>query len=127
ASADGWERLGGPYEQGLALAEGDENAQRAALALFDWLGAAPAAEIVRRKLQTAGARGLPRGPRPSTRGNPMGLTNRQLEILRLLAEGLQNTEIAAPLSTAPKTVAHHASAVLPKPGERPRVRALGAD
>lgn len=38
---------------------------------------------------------LPRGPRPATRENPAGLTNRELEVLPPLAEGLRNAEIAA--------------------------------
>ena len=55
-----------------------------------------------------------RGPRTATRHNPLGLTERQLAILRLLAEGLSNKEIAARLRIAPKTVDHHVCAVLAK-------------
>jgi DNA-binding CsgD family transcriptional regulator/tetratricopeptide (TPR) repeat protein/GTPase SAR1 family protein len=124
AAADAWEQLGCPYEQALALMDGDEAAQRAALGLFEHLGAAPAAEMVRRRLRTAGARGLPRGPRPTTRGNPLGLTARQLEILLLLVEGLHNPEIADRLSTTPKTVEHHVSAVLAKLEARSRAEAV---
>src|SRR5690348_16947577 len=88
AAADEWEHIGCPYEQALALLHGDEAAQRAALALFERLGALPAAEIARRCLRERGARGLHRGPQPRTRANPQGLTSRQLEVLPLLAEGL---------------------------------------
>jgi DNA-binding CsgD family transcriptional regulator/tetratricopeptide (TPR) repeat protein len=126
AAAALWERLGCPYEQALALLNGDETAQRAALALFERLGAAPAAEIARQRLRDAGARGLPRGPRPATQANPQSLTNRQLEVLRLLAEGLRNPEIAARLSTTPKTVEHHVSAVLAKLEARSRAEAVRA-
>ena len=35
-------------------------------------------------------------------------------MLRLLAEGLTNTQIAARLTLSPKTVDHHVSAVLAK-------------
>lgn len=124
AAAVEWERLGCPYEQALALAGGDESAQRDALSIFERLGAAPAAELVRRRLLAAGARGLPRGPRLSTRANPQGLTVRQLEILLLLAEGLHNSEIADRLSTTPKTVEHHVSAVLAKLEVRSRAEAV---
>ena len=126
AAADAWERIGCPYEQGLALMDGDEEAQRAALALFERLGAAPAAEIVRRRLKAVGARGIPRGPRPATQANPYGLTPRQLEILLLLAEGLRNPEIAARLSTTPRTIEHHVSAVLAKLHARSRAEAVRA-
>ena len=124
AAAVAWGQLGCPYEQALALLDGDEPAQRAALAIFERLGAAPAAEIVRRQLRAAGARGLPRGPRVATQENPHGLTARQLEILLLLAEGLHNAEIADQLSTTPKTAAHHVSAILAKLNARSRGEAV---
>ena len=124
AAAAEWERLGCPYERALALADGDEPAQRDALAIFEGLGARPAAELVRRRLREQGVRDIARGPRPATRANPQGLTNRQLEILRLLAEGLRNAEIAARLSTSSKTVDHHVSAVLSKLGVRSRAEAV---
>jgi len=123
AAADAWEQLGCPYEQALALLNGDEEAQRAALAIFERLGAAPAAEIARKRLRAAGVRGLPRGPRPATQANSVGLTPRQFEILLLLAEGLHNSEIADRLSTTPKTVEHHVSAVLAKLHARSRAEA----
>jgi DNA-binding CsgD family transcriptional regulator len=126
AAAADWERLGCPYEQALVLAGGDEPAQRAALEIFERLSAAPAAEIVRRRLRAAGARGLPRGPRAATQENPMGLTPRQLEVLLLLAEGLRYSEIADRLATTPKTIEHHVSAVLAKLGVRSRAEAVRA-
>lgn len=124
AAADAWEAIGCPYEQALALMDGDEAAQRNALAIFERLGARPAAEMLRRQLRTAGARGLPRGPRPTTQANPYGLTNRQYEILLLLAEGLRNPEIADRLSTTPKTIEHHVSDVLAKLNARSRAEAV---
>ena len=124
AAADEWEHIGCPYEQALALLHGDEAAQRAALALFERLGALPAAEIARRCLRERGARGLHRGPQPRTRANPQGLTSRQLEVLPLLAEGLHNAEIAERLSTSPRTVEHHVSAVLAKLDARSRAEAV---
>lgn len=125
-AAHAWEQLGCPYEQALALADGDEAAQRDALAIFERLGAAPAAEITRRRLRAAGVRGLPRGPRPATRANPHGLTPRQLEILLLLAEGLRNAEIAERLATTPKTAANHVSEILAKLQVRSRAEAVRA-
>jgi DNA-binding NarL/FixJ family response regulator len=124
AAAEAWEAIGCPYEQALALMDGDEAAQRYALTIFERLGARPAAEMLRRQLRTAGARGLPRGPRPATQANPYGLTNRQFEILLLLAEGLRNPEIADRLSTTPKTIEHHVSDVLAKLNVRSRAEAV---
>ena len=113
-AATAWEWLGCPYEQARALADGDVGAQMAALALFEQLGARPMAEIVRQKLRDAGVQAVPRGPRTTTKENPFGLTNRQVEVLTLLTENLTNAQIAARLHISPKTVDHHVSAVLGK-------------
>jgi ATP/maltotriose-dependent transcriptional regulator MalT len=109
-----WRRIGCPYEEALALAQGDRPARLRALDILTGLGAAPAAAMVRRNLRAEGARGIPRGPRAATRHNPLGLTTRQVDILALLAEDLSNKEIAARLRIAPKTVDHHVCAVLAK-------------
>ena len=111
---DSWEQIGCPYEQALALMDGDESAQRAALALFEGLGAAPAAELVRRQLRAAGVRGLPRGPRVATQENPQGLTNDNSRSSCCWPKGYTIPEIADRLSTTPKTAAHHVSAILAK-------------
>jgi len=109
-----WERFGCPYEQAMALIDGDETAQREALAIFERLGAAPAAALVRQKLRAAGARSIPRGPRAATRQNPFGLTARELEVLTLLTKGMSNAQIASWLHLSPRTVDHHVAAILAK-------------
>ena len=119
-----WAQTGCPYEQALALADGDASAQRNALALFEQLGAQPAAALLRQRMRQQGIQGIPRGPLPSTRTNQVGLTARQLEVLLLMAEGLPNAEIASRLSTSPKTVDHHVSAVLAKLGVHSRAQAI---
>jgi DNA-binding CsgD family transcriptional regulator len=113
-AAEAWERIGCPFERGLALAEGDLEAQRAALEIFEGLGARPAARMIREKMLARGVKGLPRGARASTRANPEGLTTREMEILRLLVQGLSNADIAKQLVISPKTVDHHVSAILAK-------------
>lgn len=122
-AAHAWQALGCPYERALALAEGGEDAQRAALEILGGLGARPAAAIVRERLRRHGVRGLPRGPRPGTRANPAGLTDRQLDVLALLGEALSNREIAERLSVSTRTVDHHVSAILRKLGTDSRARA----
>ena len=126
ASAAEWERLGCPYERALALADGDEAAQRSALVIFQQLGAAPAAEIVRRRLRAQGVRDIPRGARPSTRRNPAGLTDREVEVLLLVAKGLQNAQIAERLFVSPRTVDNHVSAILTKLDVHTRAEAVAA-
>jgi DNA-binding CsgD family transcriptional regulator/tetratricopeptide (TPR) repeat protein len=122
-AAHAWERLGCPYEAALALADGDEAAMRSGLARLQELGARPAAALVGRRLRDRGARDIPRGPRPATRGNPANLTARELEVLALMAEGLPNAGIAERLVVSPKTIGHHVSAVLRKLGARTRTEA----
>ncbi|HEY7123774.1 MAG TPA: AAA family ATPase [Ktedonobacterales bacterium] len=121
-----WEQLGCPYEQALALAEGDAVAQRQALALFDQLGAQPPAACLRQRMRTQGRSGIPRGPRSSTRSNQAGLTSREMEVVLLLAESLSNAQIARRLSTSPKTVDHHVSAILSKLDVRSRAQVSAA-
>ncbi|HEX6255955.1 MAG TPA: EamA family transporter [Euzebyales bacterium] len=70
-AAELWDALGCPYEAALARADADEPAPlRAALDVLQRLGAKPASELVARRLRELGVRGLPRGPRPTTRQNP---------------------------------------------------------
>ena len=80
-----WQQLGCPYEQARALADGDSDAQREALVLFEQLGARPAADALRRRLHEAGVRGLARGARASTREHAYGLTTRELQVLQRCA------------------------------------------
>jgi DNA-binding NarL/FixJ family response regulator len=63
---------------------------------------------------------VPPRPRVSTRANPAGLTNRQLEVAKLVARGFTNAEIAERLFISSKTADHHVSAVLMKLGMQNR-------
>ncbi|MHC1558779.1 ATP-binding protein [Actinomycetospora sp. C-140] len=125
-AAAAWERVGAPYERALELAEsGEAEPLLRALDVLHDLGATPAAALVRRRLAERGVR-PPRGPQEATRTNPAGLTNRQLDILRLLAGGRTNTEIAEELVLSVRTVDHHVSAVLAKLGVGSRRDAAAA-
>jgi DNA-binding CsgD family transcriptional regulator len=126
-AAEQWREAGCPYEAALALADtGHEDALRRALEGLHQLDARPAAAVVARRLRELGARGLRRGPRSTTRQNPGGLTQRELEVLGLLAEGLYNAEIAERLSLSTRTVAHHVEAILRKLHVRTRAEASAA-
>ncbi|MEN3330285.1 MAG: hypothetical protein V7638_5092 [Acidobacteriota bacterium] len=124
AAAECWKRIGCPYEEAVALSDGDEAAQREALAIFEELGANPAAEKLRQRLRATGVRGIPRGPRPTTKDNPAGLTARQMEVLSLMSEGCTNAEMADRLFISYKTVDHHVSAILAKLDARSRAEAI---
>jgi DNA-binding CsgD family transcriptional regulator/tetratricopeptide (TPR) repeat protein len=126
AAAIRWRELGCPLWSAYALAfSGTPGDVQECLEILDRLEVpAVRAAVVRERH----ARGLlvPRGPRPSSRAHPSGLTTREAEVLALLAEGLSYTEVAQRLVLSPKTVSHHVSAVLRKLGEPTRTRAVAA-
>jgi DNA-binding CsgD family transcriptional regulator len=125
AAARWWQERGCAYDVALALAgTGDPAALRRALNLLHELGARPAAVVVARRLRALGEQAVPRGPRPATAANPGGLTRRETDVLRLLADGLSNAEIAARLVLSKRTVDNHVSAILRKLGARTRREAI---
>jgi DNA-binding CsgD family transcriptional regulator/tetratricopeptide (TPR) repeat protein len=108
-----WASMGFPYEAALALADGDRT-ERESLEQLQLMGARPAATIVAGRLRDRGARGLPRGPRPSTRANSANLTSREMQVLALMADGLRNADIAGRLVISRRTVDHHVATILAK-------------
>jgi DNA-binding NarL/FixJ family response regulator len=125
AAAD-WQQRGAPYERALALADGPQEALLESLAVLEQLGAGPLAAIVRQRLRDLGVRGIPRGPRASTRENPAGLTAREVQVLALLVQGHTNTELARRLHISAKTIDHHVSSILEKLEVRSRTEAVAA-
>jgi ATP/maltotriose-dependent transcriptional regulator MalT len=123
AAERGWRQLGAPYERarvrslaGLACRElGDEDGAtlefEAARDAFARLGAAPE---LRRLDAVAG---------PGRRSNAHGLTRRELQVLRLVADGRSNKAIAAELVLSERTVDRHVSNIYAKLGVRSRAQA----
>jgi DNA-binding NarL/FixJ family response regulator len=126
AAAAAWNALALPYERALALADGPEEALIESLTILEQLGAGPLQAIVRQRLRDLGVRGLPRGPRASTRAHPAGLTSREMQVLNLLVHGHTNSELARRLHVSPKTIDHHVSAILEKLQVRSRTEAVAA-
>jgi DNA-binding CsgD family transcriptional regulator len=115
AAAEQFERLGTPYDAALSLIDSGEGDQaRRGLDVLDRLGADAVAAKVRRDLRVQGVAVVPSRRRSATMVNPAGLTERQVEVLRLLDGGLTNTELAERLYLSVKTVDHHVSAILSK-------------
>ncbi len=124
-AADLWRSAGLPYEYALELVESDETAAAfEGLRLLDGLGATRTAALVRHRLRSDGLRGIPRGPRKSGDGAAGVLTDRQREVLRLVAAGRTNQEIADELFVARRTVDNHVSAILTRLGVDSRHQAV---
>jgi DNA-binding CsgD family transcriptional regulator/tetratricopeptide (TPR) repeat protein len=124
AAIDAWRADQRPYELAIELASsGEVEPTLEALRILDQLGAAPAARLTRQRLRDLGLRHVPRGPQPSTREHPAGLTARQAEVLDLLVQGRTNAQIAEELVVSVRTVDHHVAAVLQKLGASTRQEA----
>jgi DNA-binding NarL/FixJ family response regulator len=110
----GWQKLEAPYEVARARlltaiawrALGDEDGAalelESARATFEELGAAP-------DIAKATAAAVPAAP-----ADTHGLTTRELDVLRLVAEGRTNREIAAALVVSEHTVARHVQNIYAK-------------
>lgn len=122
-----WTRLEDPYAAGLAqadigralLALGDESSARveveAARAALAGLGATPAAEAIVRLLEPT--------PPAAAAGHPGGLSEREAQVLRLVAVGRSNQQIAGTLVISERTVARHLSNIFTKLGVGSRTAA----
>jgi DNA-binding NarL/FixJ family response regulator len=86
-------------------------------------GDAQLSPAVTKRLLTQVARRLPSAVHRDTRALA-ALTEREQEVLRLLAAGMTNAEIAAALVISEPTVKTHVSSVLQKLGLRDRVQAV---
>ena len=116
AAAAGYEQSGAPFETARARLElGDALAQtgraaaalretRQALETFKALGADGEARRAQEKVAAGSKRS----------GGKSQLTSRQLEILRLVAQGLSNPDIAARLRLSDHTVKRHVANLLTK-------------
>jgi DNA-binding CsgD family transcriptional regulator len=114
-----WQLVGAPYEAARARTligqacrdAGDEDSALmefdAAAAVFARLGAAPQVALIKT---------LTRRQTPA----PAGLTAREVDVLRRVATGRSNREIAADLVVSEATVARHVSNILTKLGVRSR-------
>jgi ATP/maltotriose-dependent transcriptional regulator MalT len=119
-AVEAWRALGVPYEEATAHTlvgqaqrlAGDEAAAagsfEAAVAVFDQIGARLESRLVLDDTK---------------RELPAGLTAREVEVLRLIASGMTNNEIAAELFLSTKTVSRHLSNIFTKIGVSSRAAA----
>jgi ATP/maltotriose-dependent transcriptional regulator MalT len=107
----------------VALTDGDRDGAaerlRRAGPLAAGLDAHPLSDEIAVLARRAGIRLADEGPTPGAPGGTdvgLGLTGRELEVLRLVAAGCSNREIAAELFISPKTASVHVSNILGKLG-----------
>jgi DNA-binding NarL/FixJ family response regulator len=139
AAAAAWEGDGQPYplaaallhaaEAALAASDRDAAAARLrrAAELADGLGARPLAKEIEALARSA--RIPPDGGQAGHKAaaaTPLGLTAREFEVLRLVADGRSNPEIAARLFISAKTASVHVSNILAKIGVASRGEAAAA-
>ena len=93
---------------------------RAALAVFERIGARRAADQAAVLLRSMGVTARSAG---AVRAKLGSLSRREREVLRLLAEGLSNADIAKQLFITPKTAEHHVGSILSKLDLRSRAEA----
>ena len=142
AVAGAWSGLHRPYHvayarlreaEAIVASRGPRNEASAALAeaaeITGRLGARPLADLVARfatqariALPTTGSEGAAPRPASNERG-PSDLTAREAEVLRLVAEGWTNQQIAEALFITRKTASVHVSNILGKLGASNRAEA----
>ncbi|HVE94952.1 MAG TPA: response regulator transcription factor [Acidimicrobiales bacterium] len=116
-----WSDLGVPYEIATARTLLGQACRRNE----DTAGAASAFEAARQLFDTLGVHINARNNRDETASAtlPAGLTQREAEVLRLVAAGHTNKEVAAALYLSDKTIARHLSNIFTKTGVSSRAAA----
>jgi DNA-binding CsgD family transcriptional regulator len=112
------------YEYAVMLAERKQPGyrERAGALLASALEIAEALDMA--KIRDAASRlKLELDERPRTPSFPGGLSRREAEVLRMVASGKSNQEIAAAIFRSPNTVAKHVSSILGKLGAANRTEA----
>jgi DNA-binding NarL/FixJ family response regulator len=136
-----WRSLRQPYEQALSqfeaarahLAAGNRTAAQAALKaavrLAEDLGAAPLVDAIEELAARAGLNLAQPSPataadtRETADTDRFGLTRREFDVLRLVARGMSNRQIAAELFISGNTAGVHISRILGKLGAATRTQA----
>ena len=132
AAAAAWMSLELPHNAAMALlrTDGDTSADAFARAI-KMLGKLEANATITKARSIADSLGIAkqmprarRGPYKSARNHPLGLTGREQDVLRQMAEGATNRDISANLKRSPRTIEHHVSSVLAKLNVANRMEAM---
>jgi len=146
-TADAWNRLGFPFEEAHCLRHaaeahlapgGDRNQAASDLRAAHRIAVGLGARLLLRDVEALARRAridlepdaaVAPGAAPAEpaaeASDGVGLSEREVEVLRLVAEGMTNTQIARALFISPKTASAHVSHILAKLGVQSRVQAAG--
>nr|WP_299339895.1 AAA family ATPase [Allomuricauda sp.] len=119
-----WSSADFPYELALSYCLGNNEEIREGYDILERLQAVQTKKRVREHLKDSGRQTVPRGILRSTRNNPLHLTNRELDVLKEVSNGLSNSEIASTLYISSKTVDNHVSSILSKMEVSARQKAI---
>jgi ATP/maltotriose-dependent transcriptional regulator MalT len=142
AVAQSWADLGRPLEEAYArlreaeclVLDGERKAAEAALSMGLRITGECRAAWLREELESLARRGrlslpeelAPDGATATDAVESLGLTDRELEVLELVATGLTNRQIGERLFMAERTAGVHVSRILTKLGVSSRVEAATA-
>jgi DNA-binding CsgD family transcriptional regulator len=131
-ATDAWPLAYARYRLAEAVCAGEDRSSavellREAAAAAERMGARPLLDDVRALARRArlSLESASTEPTPVTNPVPFGLTDREREVLALVAAGRSNGQIAAELFISPKTASVHVSNILAKLGVGGRVEAAG--
>jgi DNA-binding NarL/FixJ family response regulator len=127
-AAAAWAGISEPYSQAeallhaaeAALASGDRDGAAGRLRLAAALAAGLRADLLAAEIALLARRGRIALDASSSAGPGSGLTSRELEVLRLVAAGRTNRDIANLLFISPKTASVHVSNIMGKLGAASR-------
>jgi ATP/maltotriose-dependent transcriptional regulator MalT len=130
-----WQTLGMPFDASLSLLHGQnepadirQSQLLKAWQLFENIEAKAALQKVRSIAVDEGVGDLlpkvRRGPYTKTRQHPLGLTNKEQQVLKCLVTGASNQQIAQTLSRSNRTIENHVSSILNKLNVDNRIEAM---
>jgi len=132
AAYDNWQSLDMPFNAAICLLQTKGKNRQSAFATASLaLGNMQANGVLIKLKQLATEEGfvdqLPktrRGPYAKTRQHPAGLTSKEQEVVKLLAVGASNQDIANALSRSQRTIENHVSSILSKLNVENRIEAM---
>jgi DNA-binding CsgD family transcriptional regulator/tetratricopeptide (TPR) repeat protein len=121
SAAQFWKDRGLVFEQAICLVTTGQQGLVEAADIFTQLQLTPALHLLRQLARKQKVHGVKRGHYGHAASNSFHLTARELEILRHVAAGLSDSEIAEKMQRSKRTVQNHVGALLSKVNAKNRM------